>query len=66
VDAAFWDKFFYEPEAPHGGLNPDEIFYKGKFGAVRQIVSTSNLSRKELQEARDNIEAEIRAVDITY
>jgi radical SAM superfamily enzyme YgiQ (UPF0313 family) len=66
VDAALMDNFFYEPEALDGGPRPDEVFYKGKTGAVRQIVSTSSLTREELQQARDEMEAEVRAVGIPY
>jgi anaerobic magnesium-protoporphyrin IX monomethyl ester cyclase len=66
VDAALIDNFFYEPEVMAEGLNPDEVFYKGRMGAVRTIVSTSSLGRKELQSARDEMEAEIRASGITY
>jgi hypothetical protein len=33
---------------------------------VRQIVSTSELSREELQKAHDEMAAEIRAAGITY
>jgi anaerobic magnesium-protoporphyrin IX monomethyl ester cyclase len=66
VDAALMDNFFYEPELLDGGPRPDELFYKGKYGTVRQIVSTSALTREELQRARDAIEAEVRAAGITY
>ncbi len=66
VDAALMDHFFYEPEVLDGGPRPDEAFYKGKIGAVRQIVSTSQLSREELQKAHDEMQAEIRAAGITY
>lgn len=66
VDAALMDDFFYEPETLNGGIAPDEIFYKGKRGAVRQIVSTAALSREELQKARDEMEAEVRAAGISY
>jgi anaerobic magnesium-protoporphyrin IX monomethyl ester cyclase len=66
VDAALMDHFFYEPEVLDGGPRPDETFYKGKTGAVRQIVSTSELSREELQKAHDEMAAEIRAAGITY
>lgn len=66
VDAALMDDFFYEPEILNGGPRPDEIFYKGRVGAVRQIVFTSSLSREELQKARDEMEAEVRAVGVTY
>jgi radical SAM superfamily enzyme YgiQ (UPF0313 family) len=66
VDAALMDNFFYEPGTMDGGPKPDEIFYKGKMGAVRSIVHTSGLSREELQKARDEMEAEVRAAGITY
>jgi len=66
VDAALIDNFFYEPEVINEGLNPDEVFYKGRMGAVRTIVSTSSVGQKELQMARDEMEAEIRASGITY
>ena len=66
VDAALMDDFFYEPEALDGGPKPDEVFYKGKAGSVRQIVTTSSLSRQELQRARDAMEAEVRAAGISY
>lgn len=66
ADAALMDDFFYDPDVIDGGPNPDEIFYKGKRGAVRQIVTTSALTREELQKARDEIEAEVRAAGITY
>ena len=66
VDAALMDDFFYKPEILDGVPMPDEIFYKGKIGTVHQIVSTSELSREELQKARDEMEAEIRAAGITY
>lgn len=66
VDAALMDNFFYEPETLNGGANPDEIFYKGRMGAVRAIVTTSSLNREELQKARDEIEAEVRQAGITY
>ena len=66
VDAALMDNFFYEPEALDEGPRPDEIFYKGRMGAVRTIVATSGLTREELQKARDEMEAEIRAAGITY
>ena len=66
VDAALMDDFFYEPESLDGGPRPDEVFYKGKTGAVRQIVSTSILTREELQRARDEMEAEVRAAGIPY
>jgi anaerobic magnesium-protoporphyrin IX monomethyl ester cyclase len=66
VDAALMDNFFYEPEVLDGGSRPDEVFYKGRSGAVRQIVNTSDLSQKELQIARDEMEAEIRAAKISY
>lgn len=66
IDAALMDNFFYEPEVLDGGPRPDEVFYKGKAGAVRQIVNTSALSREELQVARDEMEAEIRAAKISY
>ncbi len=66
IDAALMDNFFYEPEVLDGGPRPDEVFYKGKAGAVRQIVNTSTLSREELQEARDEMEAEIRTAKISY
>ena len=66
VDAALMDNFFYEPEVMHEGVQPDEIFYKGRMGAVRAIVSTSSLGREELQRARDEMEAEVRAAGISY
>ena len=66
VDAALMDDFFYEPESLDGGPQPDEVFYKGKSGAVRQIVTTSSLSREELQKARDQMEMEVRAAGFTY
>jgi len=66
VDAALMDNFFYEPETLDGGLKPDEIFYKGRVGAVRQIVSTSALGREELQKARDEMEMEVRAAGFPY
>ena len=66
VDAALMDNFFYEPESLDGGPRPDELFYKGKLGAVQQIVSTSHLSREELKKARDEMEAEIRAAGFAY
>jgi len=66
VDAALMDNFFYEPESLDGGPRPDELFYKGKLGAVQQIVSTSRLSREELKKARDEMEAEIRAAGFAY
>ncbi|MBI4489746.1 MAG: hypothetical protein HY694_11725, partial [Deltaproteobacteria bacterium] len=66
VDAALMDNFFYEPETLDGGPNPDEIFYKGRMGAVRAIVATSGLAREELQKARNEMEAEVRAAGITY
>jgi len=66
VDAALMDHFFYEPEVIHEGINPDEVFYKGRMGAVRAIVSTASLSSGELQKARDEMEAEVRAAGISY
>lgn len=66
VDAALMDNFFYEPEVMREGVNPDEVFYKGRMGAVRAIVSTSSLSRGDLQKARDEMEAEVRAAGISY
>jgi anaerobic magnesium-protoporphyrin IX monomethyl ester cyclase len=66
VDAALMDNFFYEPDSLDGHLAPDEIFYKGRAGAVRQIVSTSSITREELQKARDEMEAEVRAAGISY
>jgi radical SAM superfamily enzyme YgiQ (UPF0313 family) len=66
VDAALMDNFFYEPEVMNEGVSPDEVFYKGKMGAVRAIVSTSSLSREDLQKVRDEIEVEVRAAGITY
>jgi hypothetical protein len=66
VDAALMDNFFYEPETLDGGARPDELFYKGKLGAVQQIVSTTHLTRDELKKARDEIEAEIRAAGFAY
>jgi radical SAM superfamily enzyme YgiQ (UPF0313 family) len=66
VDAALMDNFFYDPEVLDGGSRPDEVFYKGRSGAVRQIVNTSALSQKELQVARDEMEAEIRSAKISY
>ncbi len=66
VDAALMDNFFYEPESVHGYIPPDEIFYKGRMGAVKQIVATSRLSQMELQQARDELEAEVRAAGISY
>jgi anaerobic magnesium-protoporphyrin IX monomethyl ester cyclase len=66
VDAALMDNFFYEPETLDGGVNPDEVFYKGRMGAVRAIVTTSGVTREELQKARNEMEAEIRAAGIGY
>jgi radical SAM superfamily enzyme YgiQ (UPF0313 family) len=66
VDAAMMDDFFYEPERLDGQIAPDEIFYKGRRGAVRQIVTTSELTREELQKARDDMEAVVRAAGISY
>lgn len=66
VDAALMDNFFYEPESLNGAIGPDEIFYKGRLGAVRQIVATSKLTREDLQRARDDLEAEVRAAGISY
>ncbi len=66
VDAALMDDFFYEPETLDGGPRPDEVFYKGRMGAVRAIVSTSGASREDVQKARDEMEAEVRAAGITY
>ena len=66
VDAALMDNFFYEPEVMDEGVQPDEVFYKGRMGAVRAIVSTSSLGREELQRSRDEMEAEVRAAGISY
>lgn len=66
VDAALMDDFFYEPERLNEALNPDEIYYKGKKGAVHQIVSTSTLSREQLEKFRNELESEVRAAGITY
>ena len=66
VDAALMDDFFYEPENLDGQMAPDEIFYKGRRGAGRQIVTTSELTRGELQKARDEMETAVRTAGISY
>jgi hypothetical protein len=66
IDAALMDNYFYEPEILNEVLKPDEIYYKGKSGAVFQIVSTSALTREELQAARNELEIEVRAAGFSY
>jgi anaerobic magnesium-protoporphyrin IX monomethyl ester cyclase len=66
VDAALMDDFFYEPDTIREGIQPDEIFYKGRRGAVKQIVATSGLSQHDLQQARNELEAEVRSAGISY
>lgn len=66
VDAALLDSFFYDSELIDGKLSPDEVFYKGKKGTVRQIVSTSSLSREDLEAARNEMEEMVREAGITY